>query len=181
MNTLTLEAYKKADAADITQLFVDAFGAAEGPSEGEAIGRLVHELINQTRPKDLVGYVAKQQHQIVGCIFFSRMIFDDPVTAFILSPVAIHPDVQGLHIGQKLIRFGLAQVQEKGVELAFTYGDPAFYCKVGFQQITENTAQAPFQLSQPEGWLCQHLHGDQIRPLSGQASCVQALNHSEYW
>lgn len=73
--------------------------------------------------------------------------------AFILSPVAVSTDVQGKGVGQALIRYGLDHLKSLGVELVFTYGDPGYYSKVGFEQITEAIVKAPWPLSQPIGWL----------------------------
>jgi predicted N-acetyltransferase YhbS len=107
--------------------------------------------------------------------------FDTPIDAFILSPAAVHTNYQGKGVGQKLINFGIGQLREKGVKLAFTYGDPDFYSKVGFQRITEDVAKAPLDLKQPEGWLCQSLDGGDIEPVPGNSNCVMALNKPEYW
>jgi predicted N-acetyltransferase YhbS len=65
--------------------------------------------------------------------------------------------------------------------LVFTYGDPAFYSKTGFEQITEQIVEAPFPLSQPEGWLAQSLDGEPIRAMSGLSKCVEALSDQKYW
>ena len=80
-----------------------------------------------------------------------------------------------------MIKFGINHLKEKGVELAFTYGDPNYYSKVGFRCISEALAKAPLKLTQPEGWLCQSLHGDTIQPIAGISHCVKALDKPEYW
>ena len=76
---------------------------------------------------------------------------------------------------------GIQQLTKEGVKLVFTYGDPNYYSKVGFRAITEEIAKAPLELSQPEGWLCQSLVGDEIEPIAGNSYCVEALNKPEYW
>lgn len=138
-------------------------------------------MLRNTVPKDIFGFVATEQGQIIGCVFFTRLTFDSPVEAFILSPVAVLTNYQGQGIGQKLIKYGIDQLRKKGVKLAFTYGDPVFYAKVGFQCITEEVAKAPLELTHPEGWLCQALDGGEIKPISGSSSCVSALDKPEYW
>ncbi len=87
----------------------------------------------------------------------------------------------GKGIGQKLINFGINELKENGVQIVFTYGDPAYYSKVGFNQITEEIVKAPLKMSQPEGWLGQSLVSDKIEPIAGNSSCVEALNKAEYW
>ena len=74
-----------------------------------------------------------------------------------------------------------SELKKQGVHLVFTYGDPAFYSKVGFRQITEKTAKAPFILSQPEGWIAQSLLGEDIKPLPDQPYCVEAFNKPDLW
>ena len=82
---------------------------------------------------------------------------------------------------QKLINFGINRLKENGVRLVFTYGDPDFYSKVGFNIITEKIAKAPLKLTQPEGWLGQSLVSDEIEPIAGNSYCVEAFNKPEYW
>jgi hypothetical protein len=52
---------------------------------------------------------------------------------------------------------------------------------VGFQQITENIAQAPLKLTYPHGWLAQSLVSDKIEPINGKSTCVNALNNQKFW
>lgn len=178
---MKLQPFKNSDKLEVTQLFTKVFSDSEGQSEGDLIGGLVLNLIDKTASQDIFGYVAVEKDQIIGCIFFTRLSFEAPVKAFILAPVAIHTDHQGQGIGQKLINFGISQIKEKGIELIFTYGDPNYYSKVGFESITEDIAKAPFELSQPEGWLCQSLIKSKIEPLLGKSHCVEAFNNPAYW
>ena len=178
---MQLSLYKKSDEVEIGQLFTKVFSDSEGPAEGALIGDLVFDLMKSTEPHDFFGFIATEQEQIIGAIFFTRLSFDMPVEAFILAPVAIHTDYQGRGIGQKLINYGIDQLREKGVKLVFTYGDPNFYSKVGFHCITEDVVKAPFELTQPEGWLCQSLDGREVESIPGKSTCVEAFNKPEYW
>jgi len=173
--------YKKSSIEEIKQLFTKVFSDSEVPSEGLLIGNLAFNLIETTASKDIYGFVANENDQIIGSIFFTRLIFENGTNTFILAPVAIHTDWQGRGIGQKLIKYGIDHLKKEGVTLMFTYGDPNYYSKVGFSQITEKVAKAPLKLSQPEGWLCQSLVGSEIKPIAGNSHCVEALNKAEYW
>lgn len=166
---------------EVINLYTKVFADSEGQEEGESIGKLVSDLIATTNDHDIVGFVAAKEEKIVGCIFFTRLTLPVEKTAFILSPVAIATEQQGTGIGQKLISHGIEYLKSKNVDLLFTYGDPAYYSKVGFQPINENIVKAPLKLSQPEGWLAQSLRGELIEPIQGSARCVQALNKQEYW
>jgi len=174
-------AYNPSDIEEIKQLFIKTFSDSEGKSEGLLIGNLVHDLISSTDSHDLYGFVATENKQIIGCIFFSKLTFEHKIKAFLLSPVAIHTDFQRKGIGQKLINFGLNILKENGVELIFTYGDPNYYSKVGFNPITEKLIKAPLKLSYPEGWLAQSLVGDEIQPITGNSYCVKAFNKPKLW
>ena len=169
------------NADEIEQLFIKTFSDSEGQSEGELIGGLVKDFMDSTDANDLYCFIATEDGQIIGSIFFSRMTFESGINAFILSPVAIHTDHQGKGVGQKLINFGLNALKEDGVGLAITYGDPNFYSKVGFSVITEQVIPAPQKLAQPEGWLAQSLVSDEIEPIAGKSHCVEALNKPELW
>ncbi len=166
---------------EIINLYTKVFSASEGPDAGVAIGRLVADLIDTTGDTDILGFIAVLEEKIVGCIFFTRLTLTSERTAFILSPVAVATDQQGKGIGQELIRFGLEHLKALPVELVFTYGDPAFYSKVGFQQISEDVVKAPLTLTQPEGWLAQSLRNGMIDMHGESSQCVEALNKQEYW
>ncbi|ARN72873.1 GNAT family N-acetyltransferase [Oceanicoccus sagamiensis] len=173
--------YKELGSEPVKQLFVDVFGASEGMEEGLAIGGLVSNLIATTPSEDIFGFIATEDKQLVGSIFFTRMTFDNGINAFILSPVAIATSAQGKGVGQALINFGINVLREHGVALLLTYGDPAYYGKVGFKPISEQVVKAPQIMSQPEGWLGQSLLGEDIVPIAGCSACVEALNKPEYW
>lgn len=173
--------YSDSDQQEIEVLFTRTFSDSEGQTEGELIGRLAHELMTRTETEDLFGFIATEQEKIVGCIFFTRLSFELPIKAFLLSPVAVGTGHQGKGVGQKLINFGINRLGELGVELIFTYGDPNYYSKVGFKHVPQEIAEAPFELTHPAGWLGQSLIGGSIKPLSGRARCVQAFNDRRYW
>jgi len=180
-DNMKLSTYNPNNADEIEQLFIKTFSDSEGQSEGEVIGHLVRDFMDSTDVNDLHCFIATEDEQIIGSIFFTRMIFESDINTFILSPVATHTDHQGKGVGQKLINFGLNASKENKVELAITYGDPNFYSKVGFSVITEQVVPAPQKLEQPEGWLAQSLVGDEIEPIAGKLHCVEALNKSELW
>ncbi len=178
---MELSTYKSSDIEEIKQLFTKVFSDSEGLSEGELIGNLTYDIMTTTDAQDLYGFIAIENEKIIGSIFFTRLTFEREVNAFLLSPVAIHTNYQGKGIGQKLINFGINHLKENGVGLVFTYGDYKFYSKVGFILITEEIVKAPLKLTYPEGWLGQSLVSDEIEPIAGDSSCVEAFNKPEIW
>ena len=173
--------HEEGEVSFIQQLFTSVFADSEGQPEGLLIGNLALELATDADRRNIYCFVAEQGDQILGAIFFSRLTFASDVPVFILAPVAVDTNHQGQGIGQNLIKHGLAELKKTGVKVAITYGDPAFYSKVGFLPLSQNTIPAPHTLSQPEGWLGQSLDGSCIETILGHCSCVKALNNPVYW
>lgn len=162
-------------------LFEDVFTVSAGEEEGGGLRQLVTQLVNETPENDLHGFCAHEHGNLVGAIFFSRLTLPNKTLGFMLSPVAIASSFQGKGIGQKLIRYGLDQLKAKGIELVVTYGDPAFYSKTGFRQVSIELIEPPYLLSQPMGWLAQMLNDRDIEPSNGKLGCVKAFNNPDYW
>lgn len=168
--------------ARIVDLFSKTFTASEGLDEGHIIGDLVCRLLNNTPKQDIYTFIAEDEGEIVGGAIFSRLIYsDDPRSVFILSPMAVISERQGQGIGQAFLRHALTQLRGSGVDVAITYGDPAFYEQVGFLPLEVNKAASPLPLSFPEGWVGQSLGENELLPLQGACSCVAALNDPAIW
>jgi len=178
---MDFRAHEPGDSPAIEELFVSVFSESEGEQEGALIGNLVKDMIASTDSGDLYGFVAVDGRQLVGAIFFSRLSFEEDIDVFILAPVAVHSDHQGMGIGQALITHGLRDMQRRGVSLVTTYGDPSFYAKVGFHPVSQDVIAPPLELSQPEGWLGQSLTDDAIEMIPGNCACVKALDNPAYW
>lgn len=178
---MQLSLYNESKYQQVIDLFKSVFSESEGEAEGQVIAGFVEKLIASTEPQDLIGCIADEQGVVVGCIFFSRFKVPSGQGAFILSPVAIATKIQGTGVGQKLIQYGLDHLKSLNVSLAFTYGDPNYYSKTGFKQISEDIVKAPCALSQPIGWLAQSLNGQEIEAMVGATQCVEALNDPQLW
>ncbi|MGF1735797.1 GNAT family N-acetyltransferase [Photobacterium satsumensis] len=173
--------YQHRQSEEIIQLFSQTFSDSEGIDAGKVIGDLVTELLATTEKNDLFVFVATDEDKIVGSILFTRLTFESDKSTFLMAPVAVDTQSQGKGIGQALIKFGLDTLQQQGIDLAFTYGDPNFYSKIGFECITEQQFKAPLPLSQPHGWLAQSLTAQPLEPIAGNSSCVAAFNKPEMW
>lgn len=170
-----------ADSSEVVGLFESVFTESEGEREGVLIGTLASNLMSALDADDIHGFLALHEGEIVGAIFFTRLAFDHPREAFLLAPVAVHGDHQGVGIGQTLIARGLREMARRGVSFVATYGDPAFYSKVGFRPISQDVIRPPYELSQPEGWLGQMLTNEPLASVKGQCSCVKAFDDRAYW
>ena len=167
---------------EIAALFEATFTASEGPEEGRLIGDLVRAMLASVPDTDIAVFTAVEAGRIVGAVVFTVMDYpQDARRVMILSPMAVATDRQGEGIGQRLIRHGLADLRARGVDVVLTYGDPAFYGRVGFAVITEDDARAPLPLQHPEGWLGQVLSGGVFAALAGPSRCVAPLARPELW
>lgn len=120
--------------------------------------------------------------KIIACIIFSRLIFDkSSINTFLLGPVAVDTNYQGIGIGKKLIEYEHNYLKQNNVEIVLTYGDINFYSKVGYKIISESILKALLKLSYPEGWLAKSLINNKIELISGNSHCVEAINKHEYW
>ncbi|PUB17336.1 GNAT family N-acetyltransferase [Yoonia sediminilitoris] len=171
-----------AHAEAIADLFTATFTASEGAEEGALIGDLTRRLLAETHAADLRVFTAWEDGALVGGILFTRLTFENETrTVFMLAPVAVATTWQGKGIGQKLIAYGLDTLRKEGVDIAVTYGDPAFYGRLGFKPVTETEVPAPHNLQHPEGWLGQSLTKGPLVPLRGPVRCVGAFDDPAYW
>lgn len=167
---------------EIAALVGASFAALEGAAEGALIGDLALRLMTGTPAGDLHVFTAAEEGRLLGAIFFSRLRYDaDPRSVFVLGPVAVATARQRQGIGQRLIAHGLAALRAAGADVALTYGDPAYYGRLGFRPITEDVAAAPFPLQMPHGWQAQALAGGPLTPLRGRARCVAAMHDPAFW
>lgn len=176
--------YKNLDTSlkkAISDLFTAVFTSSEGEKEGKLIGKLALELASNIDNKDIIGFGAYENDALIGAIFFTRLHFAAPVQVYMLAPVAVHTEHQGKGVGQDLINYGLNQLKSRCVGVVITYGDPAFYSRVGFQPLPESVIQAPLKLSMPQGWLGQSLTGGEIPAINERPTCVKAFNDPAYW
>ena len=168
--------------AAIAALFKATFAASEGENEGAIIGALAKALLKETPKDDLRAFLALDGADIIGAVIFTRLYFaGEGRTAFLLSPMAVATDRQGQGVGQALIAHALDALRSEGADIAVTYGDPAFYGKLGFGPVTTETVPVPQPLSQPQGWIAQSLTDAPLTPLQGPATCASALNNPVYW
>jgi predicted N-acetyltransferase YhbS len=172
---------KKNSKAEVASLFTSAFSSSEGEQEGKLIGNLASQLCSNIDDLEIICIGAYEDGLLIGSIFFTRLRFSEPVLGYMLAPVAVRTEHQGKGVGQALIKFGLGELKNRSVTVAITYGDPAFYSRVGFQPIPESVIKAPLKLSMPEGWLGCSLTGETIPTINERPTCVKEFNDPVYW
>ncbi|MBL8790002.1 MAG: N-acetyltransferase [Rhizobiales bacterium] len=167
---------------ELTELFAATFTASEGPREGALIGDLVRDLLTETPAQDIRVFCAEVAGNAIGAAIFTRLIYpEDPHTVFLLSPMAVASERQGQGVGQALLIHAFEFLRGEGIQVVITYGDPAFYGRVGFTLLTEEQARAPLPLSLPHGWIGKSLTAEEMPELHGRSICVSSLNRSDVW
>ncbi len=166
---------------EVTSLFSSVFTTYEGETEGRLVGNLVSELSSNIDNQDIICFGTYEKGSLIGSIFFTRLQFSDASQVYMLAPVAVSTHHHGQGVGQALINYGLNKLKKRSVVVVITYGDIAFYSKVGFQSLSESIIQAPLKLSMPEGWLGQSFTEDAIMPINNRPTCVKAFNNPAYW
>ena len=181
MKDVGYHALEKNSQTEISTLFQSVFSSSEGESEGKLIGDLALALSSGIDNEEIICFGAYEKETIIGSIFFTRLRFNKASDIYMLAPVAISAQHQGKGAGQALINYGLDKMKDRSVSTVVTYGDPAFYSKVGFQSLSENIIQAPLKLSMPEGWQGQSLTSELIPTINEQPTCVEQFNNPVYW
>ena len=119
------------DGAEIEEIHIKAFGKEKGPE----IADLVNGLLDDKTATPLLSLVAVNDDKLIGHILFTKASViqaTEPVSAQILAPLAVLPDAQSKGVGGQLIKDGLIQLKESGVELVFVLGHPDYYPRSGF-------------------------------------------------
>lgn len=171
----------KNNKQDVVALFTSTFSSSEGEEEGKIIGNLASKLSSNTDNNGIICIGAYKDESIIGAMFFTRLSLNESILVYMLAPVAVSTKHQGMGVGQALINYGLEELKNHSVSVVTTYGDPAFYSKVGFQSLSEKVIQAPLKLSMPEGWLGQSLTDNPIPIINERPMCVKEFNDPTLW
>jgi len=124
---------KPADFAGIRSVEEDAFPTR---SEADLVDRL------RTDGDAVFSLVAVHEDEIVGYVMLSRM--RTPLETLGLGPVAVLTPHRRNGIAASLIREGLRHATEKGWKGVFVLGDPAYYCRFGFNAALAAGFTSPY-------------------------------------
>lgn len=169
------------DQEQVRSLFNSVFTASESEQEGRLVSQLAADLCATSASEHVIGLGAYQGDTLLASVFLTWLDFDDPNEVFMLSPVAVSTGSQKQGIGQALIGHGVELLKQRGTAVLVTYGDPAFYSKIGFSLLSEELLQAPHPLSMPHGWLGLSLSDDPIPAIAGRPRCAEVFNDPSLW
>lgn len=171
----------KWDKNQVEKLFNITFTASEWKEEGDLIGKLSWELSEGINDIDIFGIGTFDKEHLVAVVFFTKLYFDTDIVVYMLAPVAVDTSYQKKWIGSALIQHWINELKNKSVDVIITYWDHAFYSRVWFKQITEDTIKAPLKLSMPHWWLGLSLKEKNIPIVSNKPSCVKPFDNPIYW
>ena len=174
-------------ATEFDRTAIDAIHmSAFGQSQGQEIAELVNSLLDDETAKPLLSLVAKTNGKLVGHILFTAVQIQpeaQETTARILAPLAISSAFQGQGIGGALIREGLKNLAESGVDLVFVLGHPGYYPKFGFQAAGQFGFEAPYPIpsEHADAWMVCELKAGEIDKKGGKVQCSEVLNQPQHW
>ena len=147
---------------------------------------LVSDLLHDPSAIPRLSLLASIDERCVGHILFTAVhvtSVENTVTASILAPLAILPDMQGRGIGGELIKEGLCVLKASGVDLVFVLGHPDYYPRFGFQAAGRLGLDAPYPIPEEHAnaWMVQEMKAGVISTIEGSVQCADSLNQPEHW
>ena len=180
--TLELRKSIETDRAEIGNIHVEAFGEDKGPE----IAELVNGLFDDKTAVPMLSLVAVENGQLIGHILYTKAVLtgsDKPVSVQLLAPLAVLPETQAKGVGGKLIKAGLSQLKDSGVELVFVLGHPDYYPHSGFTPAGVLGFEAPYPIPDEHSgaWMVQALKEGVIGCVKGKVQCSEVLNQPQHW
>ena len=147
---------------------------------------LVSELLHDPSAVPRLSLLASIDGRCVGHILFTAVTVtgsENTITASILAPLAILPDMQSRGIGGELIKEGLRLLKTSRVDLVFVLGHPDYYPRFGFQAAGRLGLDAPYPIPEEHAnaWMVQELTVGVIGTIEGQIQCADSLKRPEHW
>ncbi len=170
------------DKIEIEKIHTKAFGEDKGPE----IAELVNGLFDDKTAVPMLSLVAVENGQLIGHILYTKAVLtgtDKPVSVRLLAPLAVRPEVQTKGVGGKLIKEGLIQLKESGVDLVFVLGHPDYYPRSGFTPAGVLGFEAPYPIPDEHAgaWMVQALKEGVIGSAKGKVQCSEGLNQPQHW
>lgn len=167
------------DSDAIAAIHKSAFGQND-----EAL--LTANLLRDPSAEPRLSLIAEIDGKPVGHILFTRVLVTgtkESVSASLLAPLAVMPEVQGRGIGDALVREGLRQLTDQNTDLVFVLGHPEYYPRFGFRPAGTCGFSAPYPIPPQHGdaWMVLELREGSMSTAQGSVVCADALSKPEYW
>lgn len=172
----------ESDRPEIEKVHLGAFGQTKGPE----IAELVINLLDDDTATPILSLLALDNRKIIGHILFTKVQITkttESVSAQILAPLAVLPEVQSKGVGGLLIKEGLNRLKDSGVELVFVLGHPEYYPRSGFIPAGALGFEAPYPIPEEHAgaWMVQELSDGVTGRVTGMVRCSEVLNHPQHW
>lgn len=172
----------ESDRLEIENIHTKAFGEKKGPE----IAQLVNNLFDDITAAPVLSLVAVEDEKLIGHILYTKANITqttEAVSAQILAPLAILPDAQSKGVGGQLIKEGLNQLKNSGVEIVFVLGHPDYYPRSGFTPAGIHGYEAPYYIPEEHAgaWMVQELCPGVIGRVKGKIQCSEVLDQPEHW
>ncbi len=170
---------KNLDDEGVREIYHLAFPAGER----EIVSKLAINLLFEESTPLIISIVAENESDVVGHIAFSPVSFDKDVDlqGYLLAPLGVKPEYQGLRIGSRLIENGIQRLSKLGINILFVYGDPKYYSRFGFTVDAAYQYTPPYKLQYPYGWQAIVLNEFEMARSPEKISCVASLCDQELW
>ncbi len=167
------------DHVYIHEIYMHAFAK----DEAKNVATLACNLLVEASFPKTYSIIAEVDNNLIGHVAFSPLRFDssNELRGYILAPLAVKPGFQKKSIGSNLVKFGIEQLTEQGIDVILVYGDPKYYGRFGFDAKCAIKYLPPFKLQYPFGWLAITLSNKGCIEHKVKVSCVNSLHIPVLW
>jgi putative acetyltransferase len=167
----------EADLQTIEEICLAAFEKVENV----LIANIAQQITSEASSSQSYPLVAEQHGAVVGFIAFTPLTIESGITGSLLAPLAVHPEHQRSGIGTSLIKTGTDILTKHGVDFLFTYGDPDYYGRFGFNTTDAAKFIPPYPLEYDFGWIGMKLRQTHAPTEPVRFGCVPALMNEALW
>lgn len=176
---MTVRAATTGDRQAIQNVIMNAFA----DSEHEQVAQVALALLAESGAQSILSLVLEVDDVVVGYVAFSPVSLEsDPsFCGYLLGPLAVLPAYQKRSVGSRLVKYGLQQLHDMGVHVAFVYGDPKYYARFDFSEHAAQPYEVPYPLQFPFGWQAVALNSYQPKATSASITCVEVFRDASLW
>lgn len=157
----------------VSLIYKAAFGQA---TEADLV-----EALHKSCPEQL-SLVAEEHGQVLGHILFTPATITtdngERITGMGLAPIAVTPDLQGQGIGSRLVKAGLAILEERHCPFVIVLGHSRYYPRFGFVPADQHNIRCQWPDVPAEAFMILAMDPEAMRGVSGVASYRDEFNQA---